>query len=1391
MSDRNLLKTGVFLTILLLSTTSLQAAQPNDPSDVQAVPRYTDPISVVVQWQDNSNNEDNFEIHRREEGGAYFFAGSVGAGQEEFEDAMATPDKFWEYRVRARNAAEGNSNWVETDNRTCPKRVWPLEDGDHNILHNFGTPITASSQYWHEGVDISASTKRVVAAHGGVLALVDPVGDKNGGVLIDLDMGPGVIRSDYGYNHLHVDAALVLGETVAPGDLLGTVSDDHFNRATEADHVHWGFTQENTLKYYTGSDADPNNQGPRVADINNDGFDFIVVSATNNDHNSPRNPAWGGVDFLVDAFDDMAANLDLNVAPFSLGYWIQSGVTNGSGVRNAGAPYKLVEFDFPLIPRPNDNGAMYWALNSDMHGINTWQSHLTWIVTNSNATSGAYADIDRNQFWKTDLRTGTATQPNGSDGSTAREIQEAEFPDGNYYVHVVAEDLQHKTDAVREVLVDNFRPYVKKLKVHSGAALVYVSEWKWDASAGQLKISPAQFEDAAVFPASRTRDLTVEIEFSEPMSNAQISSISPLGTTATLTSVQAVHQQTIWKGRISHLDLADNGSDDGRHTISVSGTDLAGNSLLQISDRNAIGSNNNNRDVAGNLRGAAGNDTAHGFVIGGIEGVQTITAVFVKTAGADPPTPAIADKATELREWLNTYYGEIAYNEISFEVTGSGWYPLSHSLNWYYQHPRTPLVDLVQEAVDLADAAGVDLGGSDYILVVTDETSPRDEWSTNGSWPYILDGKVKPMAAGVLNLDSTRARVTHLAGRMLGLIDLFAHPEVTLSRPFVGPWSHMSDKNTEVHFMGWEKWQAGWMDESGHATGVEVERVRKPSIGSPIANRDFTLSPMDEDSDDVKLVAIEIGEGLNYTAEYRRSKGFDAALPDVGVLISKTNDRVAQGEGPVIVSESNITAGDLSDATFTATNPRSNFSDLSSGVQIEVRSMNDDEAQIRLNYAVPPFENDLYVAPHDRWKTVDIWVDAPDLTGAFEADPRTVMNADEKPVVGEVNRVYGRVRNLGAADATNFEVELEILDPWGTDGNWRQLKVDTVPLLEGSASMLNADYIIQADWTPVSNRHACVKLRVRGAANDINEANNETQENINEFVSVPGSPYEPVISRFQVKNTFNEKLPFFFRVDGLPEGWNCLINPKRPYIDPGDTITAQVILQPEDAAPLCSREEITLQVFAPRVDTLKSAGGITLSVSLKNGAEITHESWTDCDCYCPDGQTERCGIYTRGCTDPGTPNTRLAIVYTTPDGESLVRYVNTDEDGCFTDILQAEAQEGRWETTVVMDETECRIGARSGPYVIVVAISQPDECSEYRKELMELTQALMEAMEKGEESVVKEIYNRIQKVMRSALQCDPAFEEIIQLYKEMLKSFYSGRMDIVGELYKEITNRLN
>ncbi len=650
--NKLLLSSFAICATALLSATSGFAAVAA-PSELQVVPRYDgSSISMLLRWTDNAHgagNEQGFEIQAREVGGAFAALAAVAANVTEYEDAAATGDRWWEYRVKATHSVQGDSAWSATSDRNSPRQKWPINSGQHNVLYTHAQPITAGgTDYFHGGTDISGAGNRVDVARGGVVTTIN---NSVGGTLeLAVDYDSEGVYTDM-YLHTVIDPVHSVGDNLVVGDDVGDVSTVYFGHA-DKHHVHWGLRYHNLSKFTNAADLDPNNAAPVVADTNGDGDDFIVVNAAAHDHSNPREPAWGEVDFLVDAFDDMTPGNNNRAAPRVIGYWIQAGVPGGENVRSAADYYRLFDFDMTRTsysgPTGVETDVFYKPLPGDLQGANIWGVYLTWIPTNAKGTDGTVANVDANQLWKTDARRGTGTRPNGSDASQARENQDARFPDGTYFVHVMLEDFVNTSDTVRSVLVDNSRPYVERVTVYSGARIVYQARWVWDAASAQLELQPSTFNAAAPFTALRTQDVTVEVEFSEPMQTASISAVTPsggaaaLGVTPTLTSSEPAHARKIWRGLISNLDIADDGSHDGTHMLTLNGTDLAGNPLLRINGRGAMGANHHNRDAAGSLRGTAGTDTIHGFRVGPLSGVIPVTALYMKQGAADPASPAVA-----------------------------------------------------------------------------------------------------------------------------------------------------------------------------------------------------------------------------------------------------------------------------------------------------------------------------------------------------------------------------------------------------------------------------------------------------------------------------------------------------------------------------------------------------------------------------------------------------------------------------------------------------------------------------------------------------------------------------------------------------------------------------
>ena len=95
-------------------------------------------------------------------------------------------------------------------------------------------------------------------------------------------------------------------------------------------------------------------------------------------------------------------------------------------MRSAAAPYRLIQFDFPLhsaaAAHAIETAVVYYPLSADIQGIDTWQTCFTWRLTNTRGTDGAQGNVDAGQFWRTDARKLTGAEPNGSDAQRARVV---------------------------------------------------------------------------------------------------------------------------------------------------------------------------------------------------------------------------------------------------------------------------------------------------------------------------------------------------------------------------------------------------------------------------------------------------------------------------------------------------------------------------------------------------------------------------------------------------------------------------------------------------------------------------------------------------------------------------------------------------------------------------------------------------------------------------------------------------------------------------------------------------------------------------------------------------------------------------------------------------------
>lgn len=177
------------------------------------------------------------------------------------------------------------------------------------------------------------------------------------------------------------------------------------------------------------------------------------------------------------------------------------------------------------------------------------------------------------------------------------------------------------------------------------------------------------------------------------------------------------------------------------------------------------------------------------------------------------------------------------------------------------------------------------------------------------------------------------------------------------------------------------------------------------------------------------------------------------------------------------------------------------------------------------------------------WKTPDIWVDN---------DGLSPVNGPGEPSRGIANRLFAKIRNLGATSISNVNVRFAFA-PYGlwapgSLADFKEIGVVTVPTL-GAMGSADAEKTVELEWD-LSNLsednggawgghtvgefdHFCVLVTLT-AQGDSNSSNNIAQNN---FFSVPIEAGLAQSLKFLVANPKNQPAIAEMILRGLPETW--------------------------------------------------------------------------------------------------------------------------------------------------------------------------------------------------------------------------------------------------------------
>ncbi len=438
---------------------------------------------------------------------------------------------------------------------------WPVSP--FNTQHSINATLGEyRSGHFHAGVDIG----------DGVRTIVYPV--INGTIPTGGGIGREYVKvGNFDYVHIIPNPDLELGQFVTTDTVLGEIAPESYTGYPP--HLH--FEEDDGAYNPLRTDgltpySDTDRTYVSTLDFYRQGTNQQILS-----------PLYGKIDILSRAWDAQSNGSD-NVGVYQIGYYIQT--------QDDILLKRVFNIQFDSVS------------NADLDCVyNTTQSNISnyyYWVTN---------DMNENQYFNTNLR-----RDQDWDGSNARINSEADYPDDKYKISVLAFDIQGNGGNIenqegamtREVVFDNFRPYVHRVTVTQDGEHKYGAYWNFANNI--LTLTPTTQEDRNPKPL-KASVATFWIEFSESVENPTASLV---GKNIPFTAIDNTNKN--WKGE---LNIPDNGSMDGKkQIITINATDIADNRILELSNEDTINpATQLTRDVNGNIQGTGGADTRHQLTI--------------------------------------------------------------------------------------------------------------------------------------------------------------------------------------------------------------------------------------------------------------------------------------------------------------------------------------------------------------------------------------------------------------------------------------------------------------------------------------------------------------------------------------------------------------------------------------------------------------------------------------------------------------------------------------------------------------------------------------------------------------------------------------------------------
>jgi len=420
---------------------------------------------------------------------------------------------------------------------TAGALVWPSNEREpRKVGHGYGDSESSTAenppykeQEFHHGIDIPGTASgpnatKIIAVTGGTLRRWYPNGTSGAGYILEPEGG----GDPYVYAHVRERRGWGTGPFKVRGGVhilfLARDPDQppiNWMESTHVcDHLHFQIGYDNTGK---GSVKNP----LQDLDTDSDEHDLSVKIKGYRYFKPNENQQTGTpstLDYLTDKStvvkDAPILRSDIVIiveGEDKMGYnnWtpglhkLEYEVKDGPKPTAKIDTMKLFEWNGGNIPADQYYKAIY---NMGKAPCETTLHFNYYIVTNTDNKD----PIDNNdfQYWATKAKAAGAAK-NGVGADKAKLNSQAFFPDGKYTVEVTGYDINADWDSdENQVVLDNFKPYVKQVIVKVGDTVKYNASWP-ETAAGSLDALKRTVDEPCV-----KGKLTFEIYFSETMDDA-------------------------------------------------------------------------------------------------------------------------------------------------------------------------------------------------------------------------------------------------------------------------------------------------------------------------------------------------------------------------------------------------------------------------------------------------------------------------------------------------------------------------------------------------------------------------------------------------------------------------------------------------------------------------------------------------------------------------------------------------------------------------------------------------------------------------------------------------------------------------------------------------------